>query len=65
MTCDYCSIDPVARYGVPTRLGHCVHLCDRCARRHGISPHRPRQKLPRARDGPDDRRSQLLPLGQT
>ena len=47
--CEYCAIDPAARYGVLTRLGHRVHLCEACARRHGIAPHRPQRARPPAK----------------
>lgn len=52
MTCEYCSIDRVTRYGVLTRLGHRRHLCERCAGEHGVVPRRLPREIPPARDGP-------------
>jgi hypothetical protein len=53
MTCEYCSVDPVARCGVLTWLGHRRDLCERCAAQHGIVQYRPRRAKPPARDGPE------------
>jgi hypothetical protein len=51
MACDYCSIHPVARYDVLTRLGHRVHLCEACARRDGIVSDGPLKETPASEDG--------------
>lgn len=59
--CHYCGIERVTAYGVYTRLGHAVDLCERCAAVYGIVAYRPRRVRPPARDGPPDRQRELLP----